>query len=74
MYNIPKNLVPNVDLSYDMDLWTLGSKLHKNSFSNDLEGHFKVMTCPLRSLDKQLSNFLMKVILTSIWISNLHKR
>ena len=27
MYHIPKNLAPNVNLSYCMDLWTLGSKL-----------------------------------------------
>ena len=28
---IVKNLAPNVNLSYYMDLWTLGSKLWKNS-------------------------------------------
>ena len=27
---IVKNLAPNVNLSYCMDLWTLGSKLQKN--------------------------------------------
>ena len=27
---IVKNLAPNVNLSYCMDLWTLGSKLPKN--------------------------------------------
>ena len=27
MYPIPQNLAPNVNLSYCMDLWTLGSKL-----------------------------------------------
>ena len=30
MYHIPKNLASNVNLSYCMDLWTLGSKLQKN--------------------------------------------
>ena len=30
MYPIPQNLAPNVNLSYYMDLWTLGSKLQKN--------------------------------------------
>ena len=29
MYHIPQNLAPNVNLSYCMDLWTLGSKLQK---------------------------------------------
>ena len=28
---IVKNLASNVNLSYYMDLWTLGSKLQKNS-------------------------------------------
>ena len=39
MYHIPKNLASNVNLSYFIDLSTLGSKLHKNivgHFSNDL--------------------------------------
>ena len=39
MYPIPQNLAPNVNLSYCMDLWTLGSKLQKiivGHFSNDL--------------------------------------
>ena len=39
MYPIPQNLAPNVNLSYCMGLWTLGSKRQKNScwtFSNDL--------------------------------------
>ena len=43
MYHILKNLASNVNLSYCMNLWTLESKLHKNSFSNDLKGHFKVI-------------------------------
>ena len=46
MYTIPQNLAPNVNLSYCLDLMTLGSKLMKNScwtFSNDLKGHFKVI-------------------------------
>ena len=48
MYTIPQNLAPNVNLSYCLDLMTLGSKLKKNScwtliFSNDLKVHFKVI-------------------------------
>ena len=31
MYSIPQNLAPNVNLSYCLDLMTLGSKLMKNS-------------------------------------------
>ena len=31
MYHIPKNLASNVNLSYFMNLWTLETKLHKNS-------------------------------------------
>ena len=31
MYTIPQNLAPNVNLSYCLDLMTLGSKLMKNS-------------------------------------------
>ena len=31
MYHIPRNLASNVNLSYCMNLWTLESKLHKNS-------------------------------------------
>ena len=45
MYTIPQNLAPNVNLSYCLDLMTLGSKLKKivvGHFSNDLKGHFKV--------------------------------
>ena len=31
MYTIPQNLAPNVNLSYCLDLMTLGSKFKKNS-------------------------------------------
>ena len=30
MFPVPQNLAPNVNLSYWMDLWTLGSQLQKN--------------------------------------------
>ena len=39
IYPINQNLVPTVNLSYYMDLWTLRNKLQKKScwtFSNDL--------------------------------------
>ena len=41
-YHIPKNLAPKVNLSYCMDLWTLGSKVVGHLF-NDVQGHFKVI-------------------------------
>ena len=32
MYTIPQNLAPNVNLSYCLDLMTLGNKLMKNRY------------------------------------------
>ena len=36
MHHIPKNLASNINLSYCRNLWSLESKLHKNSCSKDI--------------------------------------
>ena len=50
MYYILQNLALNVHLSCYIESWTLGNKLKKNSFSDRLKGHFKVITVQLLKL------------------------